>query len=185
MPATAAATQRRSTLKTVRARTAPARMARVMPAATKFRIADSINGTPATSTMGLGTAQPACLRRLPSPAAMLVHLSSHAAHNLYYRVIFVVDVAAVLRAPGGPLIAAREQHMLAVEDDGAHAHPRRVREFARGRRHQTTVSGRGARPARVQWSVVYCSRSSMSASAASSSDRPPGSSVRPCAARKP
>ena len=44
---------------------------RVMPAATKFRIADSISGTPATGTMGLGTAQPACLRRLPSPAAMM------------------------------------------------------------------------------------------------------------------
>src|SRR5947209_11362198 len=43
----------------------------LMPAARKFPITDSINGTPAMGTIGLGTAKPAARSRLPSPAAMM------------------------------------------------------------------------------------------------------------------
>src|SRR5207245_1311459 len=41
------------------------------PAARKFRITDSISGTPAMGTIGFGTVKPAWRRRLPSPAAMM------------------------------------------------------------------------------------------------------------------
>src|SRR5207247_450368 len=43
----------------------------VTPAARKFVIADSISGTPATGTSGLGMAKPPARSRLPSPAAMI------------------------------------------------------------------------------------------------------------------
>src|SRR5438034_1218243 len=88
---------------------------------------------------------------------------------------------ALPRRPAAP----REQDALPVEHHGAHGHPRRVGKLTRGGFHQITVSARGARPARVQRSVAYFSRSSVAASPASSSDRPPGSSVSPCAVRKP
>src|SRR6266581_3047527 len=41
------------------------------PAARKFRITDSISGTPAMGTIGFGTVKPAWRSRLPSPAAMM------------------------------------------------------------------------------------------------------------------
>src|SRR5712691_5943811 len=42
-----------------------------IPAARKFRITDSISGTPAMGTIGFGTVKPAWRSRLPSPAAMM------------------------------------------------------------------------------------------------------------------
>src|SRR3989449_4122558 len=41
------------------------------PAARKFPITDSINGTPAMGTIGFGTAKPAARSRLPSPAPIM------------------------------------------------------------------------------------------------------------------
>src|SRR5262249_56079510 len=66
------------------------------------------------------------------------------------------------------LAAAGQEHALAIEYDGAHAHARGIGKLTR-RRHQTMVSPRGARPDRVHSSVAYFSRSSIARTAVSSS----------------
>src|SRR6185503_16858232 len=93
---------------------------------------------------------------------------------------------AELHEPAGqaPLAGRRlaaapdEEHARAVEDDGAHAHARLRGIFAA----HAPRAARGSASSHA--SVPYLSATSASTCAVSSSDRPPGASVRPCSRSK-
>src|SRR5262249_33550677 len=109
-------------------------------------------------------------------AAFLLHLADDGVLQALAQVHEATRNAPPPHARG--LAAAGQEHAIAIEHDGAHAHARGIGKLT-GRRHQTMVSARGARPDRVHPSVAYFSRSSMARRAVPSSLRPPAGPARP------